>query len=102
VDQKTILNLLLQAAAPDCSDDRRREIREELLKAVVSKDDVPPELSGTTEGIRMVCEFLFREVTEQRPTALIGLLPLFIATCGVRSPDANMQPLLANIDWSSM
>lgn len=91
------MELLQEAAGPDCGPQRLADIHVDLNRAVVLEreaDSSPNEDPGLRPST--VLNALFASTVENDRAALPGLFPVFALLCG----DREDGQLVADIDWS--
>ena len=92
-----IMDLLREAATPQCSNERRIEIQIELERASPSWNaNGIPTLDARAEGILIVFERLYVQTLAHKPELLPIFYPVFSIICG----DRPEHLMISDIDWS--
>ncbi len=95
--QIEIKALLIEAADPGCSWERRNAIQCELGHASPAmREDGVFEIEGRAAGMQLVLDGLYVETIRHHPGLLPTLLPAFAIICG----DREEGMICANIDWT--
>jgi hypothetical protein len=97
MDQKQIMELLQEAAQPDCTCQRINQIQLELSRATVAMGtDGVRKIEGKEAGISVVLNTLFADTFKNRRDLLPTLFPAFAIICG----DRYHPGFTTNVDWS--
>lgn len=101
--QTEVMDLLKEAALPDCAEERRIVILDRLKTATchVTNDQAASMAPGQFAFARDRCLlmiFWFEHTMGNAPHCLPGLFPLFASICG----DRARGDVTCNVDWSLM
>ena len=99
MNQRKIMDLLQEAARPNCTSQRRISIIAELdrFSAAMGPHGVY-KIHGEEAVLRTLMGSLYVGAAKSRPELLPTLFPVFAAICGDRE-DGN---IVAEVDWSLM
>jgi hypothetical protein len=97
MNQREVKKLLEEAAQPDCSDDRIRDIHVLLSNATAARGAGGiKEIDGPEAGLDLVVGSLFVDTIEHRRHLLPSLFPVFAFICG----DREEGVMVTDVDWS--
>lgn len=97
MNQKELMELLQEAAKPNCSLWRRNEIGRKLYEASpATREDGALEIDGREAGMQLILSSLYQDTLENRPALLPMMFPVFAMICG----DRQEGMICANVDWS--
>jgi len=99
MNQRELKALLEEAAAPNCSPQRRNQIQCLLGEATAAMgEDGVYKIKGRAAGLHLLLDALYVETVQHRPELLPALFPAFAIICG----DRKDGHIIAKVDWSRM
>ena len=100
MEQTKLMNLLREAAKPDCTKKRRKEIKVTLTKAcqTITNNELAED-RGRKSTIIMTVTHLYTMTLKECPEHLPMLFPLFSLLCGNRDPNTY---ICDKIDWDQL